>query len=80
MLSLPIAFHTTQTTQRFHDISNEVGAYDLNATKDKWENSSPQIRGRSLGSIIAAAAATFVITTNGHVAIRQVSNNCGPSK
>jgi hypothetical protein len=28
---------------------------DLNATKDKWEKSSPQIGGRSLGSIIAAA-------------------------
>jgi hypothetical protein len=79
----PIAFHTMQTTQRFRDISNEVGTYtfggaacagaimivlhnllmrfkvDLNATKEKWENSSPQIGGHSLGSIIAAAAANF---------------------
>src|SRR6201984_1913599 len=69
----PIVFDTTQITQRFHDINNEIGAYtfggavcagaimvvlhnllmrfrmDLNATKDKWEKSSPQIGGCSLG-------------------------------
>jgi hypothetical protein len=79
----PIAFHTMQNTQRFRDISNEVGAYtfgsaacsgaimvvldnllmrfkvDLSATDDKWKKSSPQIGGRSLGSIIAAAATNF---------------------
>jgi hypothetical protein len=79
----PIAFHTTQNTQRFHDINNEVGSYsfggaacsgaimvvldnllmrfrvDLNATKDKWRKSFPQIGGRSFGAIIAAAAANF---------------------
>jgi hypothetical protein len=32
---------------------------DLNATKEKWEKSSPRIGGRSLGSIIAAGAANF---------------------
>jgi hypothetical protein len=79
----PIVFHSTQTTERFHEITNEVGAYtfggaacagaimvvlhnllmrfkvDLNTTKDKWEKSSPQIGGRSLGSIVAAGAANF---------------------
>lgn len=32
---------------------------DLNATKDRWEKCSPQIGRRSLGSIVAAAAANF---------------------
>jgi hypothetical protein len=32
---------------------------DLNASKDKWEKSSPQIGGCSLGSIVAAAASNF---------------------
>jgi len=32
---------------------------DLNATKKKWEKSSPQIGARSFGSIIAAGAANF---------------------
>jgi hypothetical protein len=82
-LIAPIVFNTVQTTQRFHEINNEVGAYtfggaacagaimvvlhnllmrfrvDLNPSRDKWEKSSPQIGGRSLGSIIAAGAANF---------------------
>lgn len=32
---------------------------DLNATKEKWEICTPQIEGRSLGSIVAAGAANF---------------------
>jgi hypothetical protein len=82
-LIAPIVFQSTQTTQRFHDINNEVGAstfggaacagtlmvvlhnllvrykVDLNAPQEKWENSSPQIEGRSFGSIVAAGAANF---------------------
>jgi hypothetical protein len=79
----PIAFGSTQSAERFHEINNEVGAYtfggaacagaimvvlhnlltrskvDLNASKEKWEKSSPQIGGCSLGSIVAAGAANF---------------------
>jgi hypothetical protein len=32
---------------------------DLKPVTDKWETSSPQIEGRSFGSIVAAAAANF---------------------
>jgi hypothetical protein len=79
----PIAFGSTQSAERFHEINNEVGTYtfggaacagaimivlhnllmrfkvDLNANKEKWEKSSPQIGGYSLGSIVAAGAANF---------------------
>jgi hypothetical protein len=79
----PVAFHTVQNTERFHDINSESAAHnfggaacsgaimvvldnllmrfkvDLNTTRDKWEKSSPQIGCRSLGAIIAAAAANF---------------------
>jgi hypothetical protein len=79
----PIAFSSTQSAERFHEINNEVGAYtfggaacagaimvvlhnllmryrdDLSASKEKWEKSSPQIGGCSLGSIVAAGAANF---------------------